>query len=118
MTVEIKKYPIIWNLELVRGGDWHHSVLLYEDDRVTPKNTTGYSMTMKVMKSHPNGELYDTLSTGNGRIVNTPSSGLFSINLTAAQIDAYDFTSAVHRITYDDGAGNITPLAIGTVQVV
>lgn len=118
MTEQIVPYPIIWDAKLTRGGDWHQTILLREDDGVTPINTTGYSMTMKILKSHPNGEVYDTLNTANGRIVNTTSSGQFVINLTAAEIDAYDFTSAVRRIVYDDGAGNTTPFAIGDVRVV
>lgn len=118
MTETITTYPIIWDAKITRGGDWRQTILLREDDGVTPKNTTGYSMTMTIMKSHPNGEVYDTLSTANGRIVNTTANGQFNIKLTAAEIDAYDFTTAVRRIVYDDGAGNTTPFAIGDVRVV
>jgi len=118
MTEIITRFPIIWDAILVRGGDWGQTILLRADDGVTPKDTTGYSMTMTIRKSHPNGEVYDTLSTANGRIVHTPSNGQFNPKLTAAEIDAYDFTSAVRRIVYDDGAGNTTPFAIGDVRVV
>lgn len=117
MTDTIEPFPITKNIQVARGGDWHMTINLFEDDKVTPKNTTGYTMTVTFMSAH-NGEIYDQLTIANGKIVHTPASGQFNLNLTAAQIDPYDFATAVHRITFTDGSGNITPLAIGTVKVV
>jgi hypothetical protein len=118
MTETIKPFPIIKDIEITRGGDWHETIELLEDDKVTPKDTTGYTMSMFILSRHQNGDLYDTLTVANGKIVHTPVSGQFNLNLTAAQIDAYEFTSAVRRVVFDDGAGNTTPLMIGNVRVV
>ena len=118
MTDTIQPYPITKDFVLTRGGDWHETINLFEDDKVTPKDTTGYSMTMYILSAHQNGELYDTLTVANGKIVHTPASGQFNLNLTAAQIDAYDFSSCVRRVVFDDGSGNTTPLLIGNGKVV
>lgn len=118
MTDTIQTLPITKDVQLARGGDWHETINLFEDDKVTPKDTTGYSMTMQILSKHQNGEVYDTLTVANGKIVHTPASGQFNLNLTAAEIDAYEFSSAVRRVVYDDGSGNTTPLLIGNVKVV
>lgn len=118
MTELIQGLPLTQDITLARGGDWHETINLFEDDKVTPKNTTGYSMTMTILSAHQNGEVYDTLTVSNGKIVHTPASGQFNLNLTAAQIDAYEFAAAVRRVVFDDGSGNLTPLLIGNVKVV
>ena len=117
MTETIQQY-LRDDIELVRGGDWHETVNLYEDDGATPINSTGYSMTMYIMSAHQNGEVYDTLTIANGKIVHTPASGQFNFNLTAAEIDAYEFTSAVYRVLLDYGDGNKQIYRIGNIKVV
>jgi hypothetical protein len=106
------------DIEIVRGGDWHETVNLFEDDGVTPIDTTGYSITRTIMSSHQNGEVYDTLTIDNGKIIHTPVSGQFNFNLTAAQIDAYEFTSAVYRDVLDYGDGNKQTYRLGSIKVV
>lgn len=118
MTEIIQQY-LRDDIELVRGGDWHETINLYSDDAGTvPLDTTGYEMTMVILKSHPNGEEFDTLSVANGKIVHTPASGQFNLNLTAAEIDAYNFTAAVYRQTLDYGDGNVQVWRMGNVKVV
>jgi len=102
----------------VRGGDWHETVLFYEDDEVTPKDTTGWEMTMLIQKSYPNGETYDTLTVANGKIEATPLNGQFNLNLTVAEIEAYDFTAGVYRMIVDYGDGNVQVFRLGNVKVV
>lgn len=117
MTEIIRQY-LRDDIEIVRGGDWHETVLVYEDDEVTPKDTTGWSMTRTIQKSYPNGEVYDTLTIANGKIVHTPANGQFNLNLTAAQIAAYDFTAAVYRDVFDYGDGSTQVIRLGNVKVV
>lgn len=117
MTEIIRQY-LRDDIEIVRGGDWHETILFYEDDEVTAKDTTDWSMTMTIQKSYPNGEVYDTLTVANGKIETTPSNGQFNLNLTAAEIEAYDFTSAVYRMAVDYGDGNTQVIRLGNVKVV
>lgn len=105
------------DIELVRGGDWHETILCREDDEVTPKDTTNWTMTMTISKSE-NGEPFDTLTTDGTRIVNTPASGQFNLNLTAAEIEAYNWTTAVYRMLIDYGDGNKQIIRIGKIKVV
>jgi|SRR3990172_13444887 len=119
MTIEIEALPIIHNITLVKGGDWHETINLYEDDRVTPKNTAGYEMEMTIL-SGPNGETYDFLDTVvNTRITHTPSSGQFNIDLEAAEIEAYDFLTAVRKVIliFDTGDQHMV-LIMGQVKVI
>ncbi len=105
------------DIEFVLGGDWHETVNLYEDDEVTALDTTGYTMTMEI-RSSTNGELYDSLTIANGKIVHTPAIGQFNFNLTAAEISAYEFKSAQYRTLLDYGDGNIQAWRVGNIKVV
>lgn len=104
-------------IELVLGGDWHETVNVFEDDEVTPKDTTGWSMT-KTIFSTTNGEVYDTLTVANGKVTHTPASGQFNFDLTEATISAYEFKNAMYRdvVTYADGTKQTW--RIGTIKVV
>jgi hypothetical protein len=116
MTEIIQQY-LKDDIEFVRASDWHETILFYEDDGVTAKDTTDWTLTMTIQKS-PNGEVFDTLETDGARIVNTPSNGQFNLNLTAAEVEAYDFTSAVYRMTVDYGDGNVQVFRLGNVRII
>jgi hypothetical protein len=105
------------NIELVLGGDWHETANFFEDDEVTAKNTTGYSMTMTIFSSS-NGEVYDVLTVANGKVIHTPASGQFNFNLTVDEILAYEFRSASYRMVVDYGDGNVQAIRVGTIKVV
>lgn len=118
MTEIIQQY-LRDDIELVRGGDWHETINFYSDDAGTvPLDTTGYTMSMTIQKSQPNGEPFDELTVENGKIVHTPASGQFNLNLTAAEIDEYNFTAATYRMVLDYGDGNIQVFRLGNVKVV
>jgi len=117
MTEVIKQF-LEDDIVLVRGGDWHETIIAYEDDEVTPKDTTGWLMTMTILKRFPNGEEFDNLTTDGTRIVNTPANGQFNLNLTKAEIEAYNFTAAVYRMTIDYGDGNVQVVRLGNIKVV
>ena len=117
MAGEIIEKYLNDDIELLRGGDWHETITLYEDDGVTPKDTTGYTMTMLIEQS-VNGKTLDTLETDGTRIVHTPASGQFNFNLTKAEIEAYPFTSAIYRTSIDYGDGNVQVWRKGNIKVV
>lgn len=116
MANEIESLPLTKDIKLVRGGDWHETINLFEDDKVTPKNTTGYDCVMTIFKEQ-NGEEFDSLTITNGKIVHTAASGQFNINLTATQIDAYNFSSAMRKIIITDASSGKVPLIVGRVTV-
>lgn len=116
MTVEIESLPLTKDIKIIKGGDWHETINLFEDDKVTAKNTTSYLCEMTIFEAQ-NGEVYDTLTIANGKIVHTPASGQFNLNLTATLIDAYDFSSALRKVVITDATGGKTVLVIGKVTV-
>jgi hypothetical protein len=104
MATTIKaEQPIRRDWKMKKGADFHRTIKLKESDGVTVRNTTDYAMTMTI-KASPNGETYASLSIGNG-ITNSPASGQFNIDQTAAQVDLFDFASAVYEITITDSSG-------------
>lgn len=118
MTDELVDLPIRDTIVLVRGADYHETTNYYEDDKVTPEDTTGWSSSLYILSNHRNGKQYDLLSTNNGRIINTPASGQFNYNWLAAEIDAYDFIEAVFREVVIDNLGGVVGIRIGEVKVV
>jgi hypothetical protein len=117
-TVIQEEMPIRRDItKMKRGSDWHWTIKLKENDRVTPKNTTGYTMTMTI-RSGANGEVYDTMTIANGKIVHTPASGQFNLNLTYTLIDGYDFVEAEYDIIIVDNAGGRTCPFYGSVRVI
>jgi len=105
------------DIELQRGGDWHETITVYEDDGVTPKDTTDWTLTMIITKS-ANGEELDRLETDGTRIINTPASGQFNLNLTAAEVDAYPWQAAIFRLVLEYDTGDKQIVRMGAVRVV
>lgn len=105
------------DIELVKGGDWHETIYCLEDDGVTPKNITNWTMTMVIVKS-PNGEEFDNLTTDGTRIVKTIASGQFNFNIMMAEIEAYDFSVADYKMAINYGDGNNQVWRKGTIKVV
>lgn len=116
MTTVIRAEPPIrrdWNMK--RGADFHRVIKLKESDGVTAKNTTGYTMTMTI-KAAANGETFATYAIGSG-ITHSPASGQFNIDVTAATIDPYDFSSAIYEIVITDSGGGKTIPFMGAITL-
>lgn len=104
-------------IELPLGGDYYETVTFYQDDEVTPEDTTDYGMTVVIFAAS-NGEVYETLSVENGRIIATPASGQFKLTWTPAQIEALEFKTAKFRATVEYADGTKQTFWLGTVKVV
>lgn len=117
MTSKItdEKYPIHIKQddlqELVHGADWGWSFQLMENDNVTPIDTTGYACVMEIREGE-NGELYDSLSIGDG-ITMTAASGLFNIRIDDSVVDTYTWRTATFKVIITDTSSNKTPFFIG-----
>lgn len=101
--------------EMVHGADWGWAFQLMQDDNVNPIDTTGYTCEIQFRESE-NGELYDTLTIGDG-ITMTAASGLFNILIDDSVIDTYTFSTAVFKVIVNDGT-NKKPFFIGRVRFV
>ncbi|MCA9911887.1 MAG: hypothetical protein KC496_00995 [Anaerolineae bacterium] len=112
-----KQQVIERDVTLLKGGD-HNSTYRFKNDDQTPKDTTGWTLTRTIRKNFPNGAELDTLETDGTRIINTPGNGQFNIKITAAEIEAYGWTSAEFRDVLDYGDGTTQVLRIGRIKVV
>lgn len=108
MTTKIKTaMPMTYNVQHKRGADFHKTIKLKEDDGVTAKNTTGYSSTLTI-KSSQNGEVYAVVAA-----TNSPASGQFNYDITAAALAEYEFANAEYEILIVDDSGGRTIPFIG-----
>jgi len=107
--------PVRRDTKFKRGADWHWTIKLKEANG-TAKDTTNYDMVMTI-KSKANGETYDTLAVG-AEITHTPGSGQFAIELLAATIDAYDFSTAVYDVIITDASSGKTCPFYGEITVI
>lgn len=101
-------------IEFLKKGGYKRTMILWEDDHVTRKDTTGYTMFMQISK---NGAVIATLSIASGHIVHTPSQGQFNISLTDAEILAYSFAVADYRTWVNWGDNYPQVLEIGIVRI-
>lgn len=101
--VIVTELPMRWDQKMQRRSDFTMTIQYLEDDEVTPKNTTGYSMSIFI-RAAPNGELYDELQVG-AEITHTPAEGLFTVRVPAATVDGYKFSRAVYDVQVTDNAG-------------
>lgn len=99
----VTELPMRWDQKMQRRSDFTMTIQLLEDDEVTPKPTTGYTMSVYI-RAAPNGELYDELTIG-AEITHTAALGLFTIRVPAATIDAYKFQRAIYDVQLTDAGG-------------
>lgn len=121
MTTNIRdeEYPVTYDPPvIVKGADWIGTAFqLMEDDNITPKNTTGYTVEF-IIYSSENGEVYTTLTIAGGGVDHTPAQGLFNILLTEAAIDALDFKTANYKFVVTDSGGGSTCFFMGRLKVI
>ena len=97
-------------VEIARGADTSVQ-LTYSDDFRKPVLLTGYSAFCTV-KSPDLITTHDTLSTVNGRITLTQSTGGISLDFPSSVTAAYTFTSAVFDVLLVSPAGKHTYLPL------
>ncbi len=102
--------------ELVHGADWHWSFQLFEDDGVTPVDTTSWTCNIYLLESE-NGKEYDHFTTSDG-ITMTAASGLFALDISDTLMDTYDFQSCVFKVIVTDDTGDKVPYFIGRLNFV
>lgn len=102
------------DIEFLKKGGYKRTMIFWEDDKVTRKNTTGYTLFMQFSKE---GAEIATLSIASGHIVHTPSQGQFNISLTDDDIAGYSFASADYRTWVDYGDNYPQVLEMGTVRI-
>jgi len=108
MTTIKSALPVTRDIRHKRGADYHLTIQLKENDGVTAVDTTDYESTM-TLKNGQNGETYATVTA-----TNSPASGQFNYDITAATLDGYDFASAEYEVQIVDSSGGKTIPFVGT----
>lgn len=102
------------DIKFLRRGGYKRTVIFWENDKVTRKDTTGYTLFLELSK---NNKVIETLSIASGHIQHTPAQGQFNISLTDTEVLAFDFTSAEYRMWVDYGDDYPQVLEKGTVRI-
>ena len=101
-------------IELLKKGGYKRTVIFWENDKVTRKDTTGYTLFIELSKD---GTVIDTWSIANGQIEHTPAQGQFNVSLTDAEVAAYKFSICDYRMWVDYGDDFPQVLEMGTVRL-
>ena len=82
---------------ILQGSDKTISLVIKDSDGVVV-NLTGYTAAMQVRRNVKSTDVYDSLTTENGRIVITPLEGKVDLVFPNATTSVYDFTRAVYDL--------------------
>lgn len=101
-------------ITLLRRGGWKRTVIFWEDDKVTRKDTTGKKLYLEFYRGN---ESIATLSEDSGHIVHTPAQGQFNISITDDTVLGYEFQSCSFRMWLDNGTEYPQVIQVGNVRV-
>lgn len=101
-------------LLIEEGADWSDEVLLV-DASGEPVDLAGYTARSDIKRSADDSTVLIEMSTDNGRIVITPSTGAVLRRLTAAETTGLTWRNAVHDLMVIDATGVVTRLSAGPV---
>lgn len=101
-------------IELLLKGGYKRTVIFWENDKVTRKNTNGYTLFLEISK---NGAVIDTWSIASGHVVHTPAQGQFNFSVTSTTISGYKFQTADYKMWVDYGDAYPQVLEMGTVRI-
>jgi hypothetical protein len=101
---------VAYNVEIDQGADWFLNVN-YDNPNGTPVNITSYTAALQIRSLPSSAEAVLTLTTANGGITITGSTGLVAIHATATQTRAIDEGSYYYDLEITSPA---TPTAVVT----
>jgi hypothetical protein len=105
-----------YNIAIDQGADWYLTVT-YQNPAGTPVNLTGYTAALQIRQNFSDANAELTLTTANGGIVITASTGTLAIHATAALTLAIGAGAYVYDIKITSSAGIVTRLTQGSFQV-
>lgn len=91
--------------------------LYWKDERQRAINLTGYSAVLQMRNSHSDAVLLE-MSTANGKIVLTPTTGAIDLTLTDEETGAITWLRASYDLSLEDSTGTKIRLVEGKVTVV
>lgn len=101
-------------LEIEEGADWSDEILIV-DANGAPIDLTGYTAQSDIKRSADDDTVLIEMSTANGRIVITPSTGSIMRVLTAVETTGLTWRNAVHDLIVISAMGVVTRICAGPV---
>ena len=103
-----------------RGGTFIYPILIWNDNRLTRKNLTGFTAELKIKRKLPNGELEPTsiieLTTENGGITLGGLEGTVDLYISATNTATLPSANAFYDLKLINGASVETALS-GTATI-
>lgn len=91
--------------------------IVWKDSTGSPVNLTGYTAKMQVRKSVSSQEVLLEMSTVNGKLQLTPSTGTITMVFSAATTAAIDWRSGKYDLELTSADGTVTRLIEGEITV-
>jgi hypothetical protein len=105
-----------YNVTVDQGADYYLT-LTYNSPAGTPINLTGYTSSLQVRQNPSDINSYLTLTTANGGIVITGSTGTVAVHASAAQTTAIGAGYYYYDIKLTSSVGIVTRLTQGQFTV-
>lgn len=101
----------------IEQGTTFNPVLTWKDSNGTVIDITGYTARMQIRESITSDTLIDELTTENGGITLGGVLGTITLLISAADTEAYTFTTGVYDLEMISPAGTVTRLLEGTIKL-
>lgn len=103
-------------LEIEQGADWDDELLLVYANGAAI-DLTGYTARCDFKRRLEDADALISLTTGNGRIVITPTTGAVLRSLTGAETTTLEWRNAVHDLKLISPSGVVIRVSAGPATV-
>lgn len=105
-----------YNFEIEQGSTLLKPIV-WKDGTGTPMNLAGYSARMQVRKSAQSSDVLLELSTQNGKISISPSTGTITLIFSATTTAAINWSRGKYDLELTSSGGDVTRLIEGEINV-
>ena len=102
---------------VIEQGATLNKAFVWKDSASTPINLTGYTARMQLRPSVSSDTVYLDMTTSNGQIVLTPSTGGIQLLLSATVTGAIEWQKAKYDLELMSSTGVVTRLLYGDIDV-
>lgn len=105
------------DLVIEQGSDYFHQLIWQNVEEGTPIDITGYTAKMQIRPCFGSDDIYEELSTANGKITIVGADGKILLELTNAVTTAYTWVNGVYDLELTSTVSKITRLIEGKVTI-
>lgn len=116
MATKINAYSEELDIVVEQGATFDVT-LTWKDSAGDPIDITGYSARMDIRANIDEDTAIHSMTSANGDIVLGDAAGTIQLLITAADTEAFDFQTAVYDLELISGAGAVTRLIKGCIEL-